>query len=118
MICALVGLLNGLQQGTIYGLCGILPGKYMGVFNVGVAASAVAPMVLKVILLLAVTEKNDHNRNYKIALIEFGFSALIMLICAYGYSILIKNPFFLFYQNKFKQSQSETEETDTKISIS
>lgn len=94
----LFGLLNGILQGQVFGLGGILPGQYMGAIMFGNGLSGVGCNVLMMIFLASMPK----DTNYLQALIFFIISACVLFACSFAFSILESNEFFKHFQNQSK----------------
>lgn len=93
------GIINGALQGQVFGLGGLLPGKYMGSIMFGNGLSGISMNVLRVIFIATL----PADSLYLQAQIFFVIAALILFICGYSYDILMRNPYFQYYQNKARE---------------
>jgi len=90
------GVINGAVQGQVFGLGGLLPGKYMGSIMFGNGLSGIIMNLLRIIFILFLGEGTLYLQGQ----IFFVIAALILFLCAYQYDVLIKNPYFMFFKNK------------------
>lgn len=93
------GVINGAVQGQVFGLGGLLPGKYMGSIMFGNGLSGISMNVLRVIFISTL----PADSLYLQAQIFFIIAALILFICGYSYDILMRNHYFKYYQNRAKE---------------
>jgi hypothetical protein len=109
VVCFLIlnvfGFLNGCVQGQVFGLGGILPGKYMGSIMFGNGLSGIACNVLRMILNATM----DAGSLYPQALIFFILSALVLFGCSWAYTILQNNEFYNYYKNVSSNKDQRTE---------
>lgn len=96
--CALLlfGLSGGILQSQVFGLAGILPGKYTGAIMFGQGLSGILMNLLRLVFVLTL----PSNSLYLQAQIFFTLSGFALLGCAYSFTILMRNPFFLFYKQQ------------------
>ena len=95
------GAVNGMAQGSVYGLAGILPGEYTGAVMFGNGISGVATNGLGM-LFLAINPGVDNL--YSNSLYFFITSSCVLLVCAYSFTVLQKNEYFKYYKQLSQQS--------------
>ena len=85
-ILMIFGVCNTFAQGQAFGLASILPGKYIGIFSFGNGVSGIFVNLLKVILNITLP---GNDNLYTQGLIFYAISCLVLLICAFSYSVLV-----------------------------
>lgn len=105
-ILLIFGAFNGILQGTVYGLAGILPFKYIGAVMFGNGVSGVMMNSLRAILQLILP---GDNNLHTVSLLFFIVAAILLWICAAMYSILYTSPFFLYYKDLSEGKTPSTE---------
>lgn len=91
------GGFNGILQGTVFGLAGIMPFKYMGAVMLGNGISGVTMNALRAILQVILPGKDNL---FMVALLFFILAAMILWLCAAMYNMLNTSEYFLYYQRK------------------
>jgi hypothetical protein len=93
ILIALQGAMNGAMTTAVFGMAAFLPPKYMGSIMLGQGLAGVSCNILKVILLSIL-----GNDLTTISIIFYSFGALFFFTCAFLYSVLIKNPFYIHHK--------------------
>jgi hypothetical protein len=99
-VLVVFGAMGGIVQGSVFGLGGMLPGKYMGAIMFGNGLSGITLNVLRAITLAVYPPVKGSDNNYKGSLIYFILAAIILVICAIGMIIFIRLPFAQYYIRK------------------
>jgi hypothetical protein len=94
------GAAGGIVQGSVFGLGGMLPGKYMGAVMFGNGLSGIAINFLRAICLAIFPPKEGSNNSFYGALVYFILAAILLIICAVCFAIFIRLPFTVYYINK------------------
>ena len=102
MEISLFYLFLGVMQSSIFGLGGILPGKYMGAIMMGNGFSAIFISMLRGICLLLIP-----NRLFLSVLIYFIIAALTMVMAAFVHIQFQKNDYVRWHLGKTLQTASE-----------
>jgi hypothetical protein len=89
----------GVMQSSIFGLGGILPGKYMGAIMMGNGFSAIFISMLRGICLLLIP-----NRLFLSVLIYFIIAALTMVFAAFVHIQFQKNDYVRWHLGKTLQT--------------
>jgi equilibrative nucleoside transporter 1/2/3 len=89
------GMFNGVVQGQVFGLGGILPPKYMGAIMFGIGLSGILMNVLRLIFVITLPDSTLYFQS----LIFFIISGVILLACSVCYSILMKNEFYRYFKD-------------------
>lgn len=79
------GPVNGVVQGSVFGLAGFLPSEYVAAVMVGNGLSGI---VCTFVSLLLVATMPGADNLYKQALIFYGLATGVLLLCAGSYSIV------------------------------
>jgi hypothetical protein len=105
-ILVVMGILSGMVSGTIFGLGGMLPRKYMGALMFGQGFSGVIINILRAFCLLGFPTGDPEN-DFKGALIYFILAACILVVCSIGHIIFQKMPFAIYYIRKANERKEE-----------
>jgi len=89
------GIVNGVVQAQVFGLAGILPGKYIGAVMFGNGLSGIGANLLRLIFVIAL----PSDTLYLQAQIHFILSGLTLFMSGYAYNILIKNEYFIHFKS-------------------
>ena len=93
------GPVNGVVQGSVFGLAGFLPYEYVAAVMVGNGLSGI---VCTVVSLLLVATMPGADNLFRQALIFYGLATGVLLLCAASYSIVTSSKFFQYYESKSK----------------
>ena len=109
-ICILVvfGAMGGIVQGSVFGLGGMLPGKYMGAIMFGNGLSGITLNVLRAITLAVYPPVAGSDNNYKGSLIYFILASVILVICAIGMVVFMRLPLAQYYIRKATEEKNKT----------
>lgn len=94
-ICILIifGATGGVVQGSVFGLAGMLPFKYMGAVMFGNGLSGITLNVLRAITLAAFPPETGSDNNFLGSLVYFILAAIILVFAAVGMVIFHRLPF-------------------------
>ena len=106
-ILVVFGMFSGLAQGSVFGLGGMLPNKYMGALMFGQGFSGVVINFIRACCLIGFPT-GDPNNEFKGALIYFILAALILVACAVGHLIFQKMPFVIYYIRKASEQKEKS----------
>lgn len=84
------GGFNGMSQGQVFGLGGLLPQKYLGLIMLGNGICGVGLNLIRILCVVML----PGNDLYRQSLIFFILSAVIIFICTWAYSVLNRNQFY------------------------
>lgn len=92
-ILVIFGAMGGIVQGSVFGLAGMLPFKYMGAVMFGNGLSGITLNVLRAITLAAFPPGGeDSNNDFLGSLVYFILAAIILVIAAIGLVIFMRLP--------------------------
>lgn len=100
------GPVNGIVQGTVFGLAGFLPSEYAAAVMVGNGLSGI--LCALVSLLLVIVLPGEENL-YTQALIFYIWATLVLLISAMAYPFVTNSKFFRYYQAKTVKKDGESQ---------
>ena len=94
-IMMIFGVCMAILNGSIIGLAGILPPKYMSALMLGISLNAAGPIVLRVITL-ASFGLIDQLKFFLGALIFFVANGGFLIVCAMGVFLVVKQNVIIF----------------------
>jgi hypothetical protein len=94
------GGFNGMSQGQVFGLGGLLPQKYLGLIMLGNGMCGVGLNMIRILCVVLL----PSNDLYQQSLIFFILAAVILLICSWMFSVLNRNE---FYNHHKEQSRNK-----------
>jgi hypothetical protein len=100
--------MGGIVQGSVFGLGGMLPGKYMGAVMFGNGLSGISLNILRAITLAAWPPVTGSSNSYKGALVYFILASVILVICAVGFVIFNRLPFAQYYIKRATEEKNKT----------
>jgi solute carrier family 29 (equilibrative nucleoside transporter) protein 4 len=106
-ILVVFGMFSGLAQGSVFGLGGVLPNKYMGAIMFGQGFSGVVISVIRAFCLIGFPSGDPEN-DFKGALIYFSLAALILVACSIGHIVFQRMPFVIYYIRKANEQKDKT----------
>ncbi|KAH8968424.1 hypothetical protein BDL97_03G127000 [Sphagnum fallax] len=92
-----MGIANAIMEGSLVGVAGELPERYMQAFVAGTAGSGVIASVLRVITKGALPQTVQGLRLS--ANIYFCVTAIFLSICILAYNLVYKLPIMVYYTN-------------------
>ena len=98
IISVLMGATNAIGQTTVFGLGGMLPGKYTNAIMAGNGMAGVGLNVIRIICLASFPLTDTGL--FLSSLIYFIVAAVVLLICCYCQMWLMRNPFVQYYLQK------------------
>lgn len=107
-ILVIFGAMGGIVQGSVFGLAGMLPFKYMGAVMFGNGLSGITLNLLRAITLAAFPPKEGSDNNFKGSLIYFILAAIILVVCVVCMFIFMRLPFVQFYVRKATEEKNKT----------
>jgi len=97
LIFVILGATCAVLQASLFGMCGSLPPEYTNAIMSGSAISGVLMnvlmMVTKGLLQKYYTGHSDENTDRIEAFVFFGFSAVFVVLCIFGYLYVVRKPF-------------------------
>lgn len=87
-ILIVFGALGGIVQGSVFGLAGMLPGKYMGAVMLGNGLSGISLNILRAITIGIFPPRKGSDNNFKGSLVYFILAAIILVAAAFGMVVL------------------------------
>ena len=108
-ILVIFGAMGGIVQGSVFGLAGMLPFKYMGAVMFGNGLSGITLNVLRAITLAAFPPGGeDSNNDFLGSLVYFILAAIILVIAAIGLVIFMRLPMTQYYVRKATEEKNRT----------
>ena len=100
VVLVFFGAVGGIVQGSVFGLAGMLPGKYMGAVMFGNGLSGITINVVRAICLSIFPPKTGSNNNFYGALVYFILAAVILVFASVAFIYFIKLPVIQYYIRK------------------
>eukprot|EP00347_Sterkiella_histriomuscorum_P015986 403354936 len=107
-ILVVFGAMGGIVQGSVFGLAGMFPFKYMGAVMFGNGLSGITLNILRAITLAALPPITGSDNNFKGSLIYFILASVILIICAIGMVFFMKMNFVIYYVKKASDEKNKT----------
>ncbi|CDW83406.1 equilibrative nucleoside transporter 1 [Stylonychia lemnae] len=109
-ILVIFGAMGGIVQGSVFGLAGMLPFKYMGAVMFGNGLSGITLNILRAITLAAFPPGVEgSNNNFLGSLVYFILAAIILVIAAIGMVIFMRLPFAQYYVRRATDEKNKTQ---------
>ena len=103
------GPVNGVVQGSVFGLAGFLPNDYVAAVMVGNGLSGIVCTLVS--LLLVATMPGEENL-FGQALIFYGLATAVLLLCAASYTFVVSSEFFQHYEKKSRNPSTQQKVVD------
>jgi len=102
--CLLVvfGIINGINQASIFQLAGGLPPHYIGALIIGPGISGVASNVVRALTLIFWPVDAEPDNAFKGAIVFYVWCSVMMVICGMLMFILTKNEFAIYHLWQFE----------------
>lgn len=94
------GAAGGIVQGSVFGLAGMLPGKFMGAVMFGNGLSGMAINMMRAVCLSIFPPKDGSDNNFYGALVYFILAAVLLIFSAVAFVYFIKLPIIQYYIKK------------------
>jgi equilibrative nucleoside transporter 1/2/3 len=94
------GAIGGIVQGSVFGLAGMLPGKFMGAVMFGNGLSGISINVMRAVCLSIFPPKTGSNNNFYGALVYFILAAILLVFSSFAFIYFIKLPIIQYYIRK------------------
>lgn len=98
------GPVNGIVQGTVFGLAGFLPAQYVGAVMVGNGLSGIACTLVEMLLVATLPGKSNL---YAQALIFYSWATAVLLLSAAAYPFVTSSKFFQYHEKKAQVANAE-----------
>jgi equilibrative nucleoside transporter 1/2/3 len=79
------GAAGGIVQGSVFGLAGMLPGRFMGAVMFGNGLSGITINILRAICLAIFPPKLGSNNSFYGAMVYFVLAAVILMISSFAF---------------------------------
>lgn len=93
--------------GTTMGMASLFPPQHVGAVMAGNGVAGLLVGLLRIITKLAFPNTTVGIRDSSI--VYFALAAFVLVFCAFGFSLLIKNPFGAYYLSVFHKAQQTSE---------
>ena len=100
VILIFFGAAGGVVQGSVFGIAGMLPGKFMGAVMFGNGLSGITINFLRAICLLIFPPKADSDNSFYGAMVYFVLAAVILVISSLAFVYFIKLPIVQYHVRK------------------
>lgn len=107
-ILVIFGAMGGIVQGSVFGLAGMLPFKYMGAVMFGNGLSGITMNLLRAITLAAFPPVIGSDNNFKGSLVYFILASVILVVAALSLIFFFKLPLVQFYIRKATDEKNKT----------
>ena len=111
IVLIVLGVFQGVVQGTVFTMAAAFPFKYIGAVMVGNGLAGIGSNFFRGATLVAFPSDGGDNNDFKGALALFIFSTIIVVLCALAQLYVRKSEFAKFYLgpkvNEVAQTQDE-----------
>ena len=107
------GPVNGIVQGTVFGLASQLPPPYVGALMFGNGLSGLGTTLFSMLLVYLLPGDDNLYLN---SIIFFGCATLVLLLSAAVYSFVMNSPFYLYHASQKKAQDGAANDEDERAS--
>jgi Nucleoside transporter len=100
VVLIVFGATGGFVQGSVFGLAGMLPGKFMGAVMFGNGISGIAINAMRAICLAIFPPIKGSSNSFYGALVYFILAAVLLIISSFAFVYFIKLPVVQYYVKK------------------